>query len=325
MLEKVSIIVPVYNTRKEYLKMCIESLISQTYHNIEIIVVNDGSRKECVIQYNSIVALDNRIKIINKKNGGVSSARNFGMEEATGHYIAFVDSDDWVDRYYIESLVAGLESSEVSLSICNMAYENKSKIISKHEKYLVMKYSKGELFEKLLCSNEIGGFLCNKLFIKKLITQRMDESLYYCEDFVFTAKYSENIRYASFTKAQLYHYRQEQGNATTDFTYNSRIYSLLKSYDYIKKIYEINEPQYVPMIEKNILKIALNLRARYKLSKSDCQEQYRTILKTIGTYMYTVMFNNKISFLEKINIIMTWMFPRVFFRLKNKFLGRRIN
>ena len=99
----ISVIIPIYNVEK-YLTKCIESVINQTYKNLEIILVNDGSTdnsKEIIDKYSSI---DSRIKVINKKNGGLSDARNVGIELAKGEYITFLDSDDWIELNMYEKL-----------------------------------------------------------------------------------------------------------------------------------------------------------------------------------------------------------------------------
>ena len=102
-MSKISIIVPVYNTEK-YLSKCLNSLIKQTYKDIEIIVVNDGSKDKSLEIAKKFAKQDNRIKVFNKENGGLSSARNFGIEKASGEYIGFVDSDDYIKENMFEIL-----------------------------------------------------------------------------------------------------------------------------------------------------------------------------------------------------------------------------
>ena len=100
---KVSVIVPVYNVEK-YIRQCLESIINQTYKNLEIIVVNDGTKDNSMKIVEEYLS-DERIKVINKENGGIASARNRGIDEATGEYISFVDSDDWLELNTYEKLV----------------------------------------------------------------------------------------------------------------------------------------------------------------------------------------------------------------------------
>ncbi len=114
---KVSIIVPIYKVEK-YLSKCIDSLIEQTYTNIEIILVDDGSPDKCPQICDDYAKKDKRIEVIHKENGGLSDARNFGIERAMGEYICFVDSDDWVDADYVESLLRSAVKYKADIAEC---------------------------------------------------------------------------------------------------------------------------------------------------------------------------------------------------------------
>ena len=115
-----SIIVPVYNTEK-YLKRCLDSIVNQTLNNIEIIIVDDGSKEECAVLCDEISKTDSRIRVIHKENGGLGFARNSGIEAATGEYIGFVDSDDYIEGEMYETLynTAKKHNADICLSgIC---------------------------------------------------------------------------------------------------------------------------------------------------------------------------------------------------------------
>ena len=112
----VSIVIPVYNA-EIYLKKCINSILTQTYKNIQIILVNDGSTDNSAKICEDFLKKDNRIKLINKTNGGVSSARNMGIYNCEGDYIVFVDSDDWIDSRHIEYLVNPIFIEDYELQI----------------------------------------------------------------------------------------------------------------------------------------------------------------------------------------------------------------
>lgn len=122
----ISVIVPIYNV-ESYLNKCVESIVNQTYTNLEIILVDDGSPDNCPIMCDEWAKKDNRIKVIHKENGGLSSARNAGLDIAKGAFIAFVDSDDYVEAHYIEILLKKLLQYNVDLVCCsiNNIYENK--------------------------------------------------------------------------------------------------------------------------------------------------------------------------------------------------------
>ena len=110
-MAEVSIVVPVYNVEK-YLSFCLETLVNQTFKDIEIICVNDGSTDSSPMILEHYANYDKRIKIINKKNGGLSSARNTGIEAAGGKYIAFVDSDDMVSHFLVEKSIELIKKSK---------------------------------------------------------------------------------------------------------------------------------------------------------------------------------------------------------------------
>ena len=114
---KVSIIVPIYNAEK-YLGYCINSIVSQTYQNIEIILVNDGSMDDSLKICKNYAAIDKRIRILDIPNGGVSNARNSGLKEATGEYIQFVDADDTIDLNMTERMCELMEAYHSDLTIC---------------------------------------------------------------------------------------------------------------------------------------------------------------------------------------------------------------
>ena len=122
-MKLLSIIVPVYNV-KSYLKKCVESIINQTYTNLQIILVDDGSTDGSQDICDEFAQRDSRIVVIHKENGGLSTARNVGMDRAKGAYIAFVDSDDWLEPNMYEALISQLEKHEADIVACSF-YECK--------------------------------------------------------------------------------------------------------------------------------------------------------------------------------------------------------
>lgn len=320
----ISIIVPVYNTPKDYIQKCISSLLTQTYSSYEILLVDDGSNEDVADYCDELSHKDLRIRVYHQKNRGVSSARNLGLEVAEGEYIAFVDADDWVEPDYIEKLLSAIEMN-AEMAICNICYDygkdSNSDLTGSNLKKV--EYNKSEVYKELLYSKEIGGFLCNKLFKKKFITKRLDESLHYSEDYVFVAEYCRQITKAIYLDSKLYHYRQDGNSATKELSYNSRIYTLMESYKNIERIYLEELPTEEVFVQKNTLKIALNLRARYLIGRVNNKEEYLQIIKTIKSRIILVLKSSKIPFFTKLNIIGTLLLPRTMLKMKNKVLGRK--
>ena len=131
-MKKISIIVPIYNTEK-YLQRCIESLINQTYQNLEIILVNDGSTDNSEKICAKYKKTDNRIKVFSKVNGGQSSARNLALENITGDYIGFVDSDDWIALDTYEYLMNIIEKNSADIAFIERIKTN-GKELKKYNK-----------------------------------------------------------------------------------------------------------------------------------------------------------------------------------------------
>ena len=110
MKKLISVVLPIYNV-ENYIEKCMESVLNQTYKNIEIILVDDGSPDNCPIICDQYVKEDNRVKVVHKENGGLSDARNAGIKVANGDYITFIDSDDYVDKDYVEFLYNTIEEN----------------------------------------------------------------------------------------------------------------------------------------------------------------------------------------------------------------------
>lgn len=118
-MDLISVIVPVYKV-EEYLDQCVKSIVGQTYKNLEIILVDDGSPDHCPIMCDRWAEKDSRIKVIHKENGGLSDARNAGLKVATGEYVAFIDSDDWVDENLYECLLTESKKCGAQIAACNI-------------------------------------------------------------------------------------------------------------------------------------------------------------------------------------------------------------
>lgn len=163
----VSVIVPIYNVEK-YLKNCVDSILSQTYSNIELILVDDGSPDNSPVICDNYKNRDNRVKVIHKKNGGLSSARNAGLEICTGNYIMFVDSDDWIEKDLIERMIAIITNNPVELVTCGKYLDNgtnKKSITSKKSGILSVEEAiKDSIFDEKVGIAAWGKLYCRKIF-----------------------------------------------------------------------------------------------------------------------------------------------------------------
>ncbi len=209
---KVSIIVPVYNV-EEYLGKCVNSLIAQTYKNIEIILVDDGSSDNCPHICDEFGKTDSRVKVIHKENGGLSSARNSGIRIAIGDYIAFVDSDDYVKENYIELLLNACVENNCTVSACGYyeyySEDNYNIVCGESDGVISSIDAVKDIFTM---KNEICVVAWNKLYAKELF---IDNNISYPEgkihEDVFTTyklcALADNVAYVN---EPLYYYVQRQ-------------------------------------------------------------------------------------------------------------------
>lgn len=320
MNELVSIIIPVYNTKKEYLDECIDSVLKQTYKKIEIILIDDGSNDKVARYLDFFPYKDGRVTVYHIVNSGVSAARNYGLEKSKGTYVSFIDSDDWVEPNFIYKLVSLLVESESDMSIVGI-YEknNANNFISKRDKV----YYESKMWEQLLINENINGYLWNKLFKKELIKVLLDCNLHYSEDFVFCAEYLKCAKKMIFCDNKLYHYRINDNNATSQTGYSDKIFSLLDAEKQLIEIYKQFAPNCLYIMKLNILKVALNLRSRYKRDKINKYDQYSQIKEVINSYFFYCIFNKKIKIKEKINLVITYLFPKSLVRVKTFILRRQ--
>lgn len=184
----VSIIIPIYNTGK-YLNKCVDSLLNQTLQEVEIIMVDDGSNEETATICDEQAARDSRIKVFHKQNEGVSIARNYALERATGKYIGFVDSDDWVDTFMFQTLVNVLESQDVDVVYCDATTvwdDGRTELDTFSTLSSSVALETSSLSPRTLC--QLAGSTCRGLFKSSTLREYnicFPEGLKFSEDRIF--------------------------------------------------------------------------------------------------------------------------------------------
>lgn len=218
--ELISVIVPVFNVEM-YLSKCITSILDQTYKNIEVILVNDGSTDDSGSICDQYAKKDNRIKVIHKKNNGVSHARNIGIDKSNGKWITFVDSDDWIEDNYLEMLLKEAKSQDVDIVLCghNKVWENNIEKINQMADSRI--YNSREYLIKTLNPQTGFGFCHMKLIKRECINEiRFNENLVVCEDALFNMQISKNIEKAYFCSDRLYNYRNNSNSVVKKYDEN---------------------------------------------------------------------------------------------------------
>ena len=185
----ITVAVTVYNI-KDYLKRSIESVCNQTYKNLEILLVDDGSTDGSELVCDEYAARDSRIRVIHKKNGGPSEARNIAIEQAKGEYVAFVDGDDWIEKDMYANMYLALQKGNADLAVCAYKQVSASHIQDSSDD-TILYFDKGEALESFIKEEEevrIQNAAWNKLFHKELLKElRFPVGKLY-EEIVFTTK-----------------------------------------------------------------------------------------------------------------------------------------
>lgn len=244
MRDLVSIIVPVYNVGP-YLPRCLQSLTAQTYERIEIILVDDGSQDDSGAVCDLWARRDDRIRVYHKPNGGLSDARNYGLERAAGEYVCFVDSDDWCDGRYIETLHRTLVETDSDLVECDYVYiwDGKAVPVSTQTEYDREVYTDRDCFKKYL-TNTFFSSVCNKLYRKRVIENLPFRVGVFHEDEYWTYRIFSSARRVCRLHYVGYYYYQRQGSIVNSRPSFKRLNDAFRAgterIDYIER----NYPEY---------------------------------------------------------------------------------
>ena len=234
-MEKISIILPIYNVDK-YLATCLESLLVQTHKEIEMILVNDGSKDNSLEICKEYAEKDSRIIIINKENEGVAIARNIGLEVATGKYVAFVDPDDWVEPLMYESLLKQIKKWDAPICLCNFYRDTKRRSQPKHFEFNEEVLIEDAIIEKLLNDmigisdllpkhNMIMGSVWRGIYERSFLEQhgiKFVPNLTIMEDLVFMVQALLKCTKVAIDQGIWYHYVQHPHSAL--HSYNQKLW-----------------------------------------------------------------------------------------------------
>lgn len=315
----VSIIVPVYRVEK-YINRCIDSVLRQTYNNFELILVDDGSPDNCGNICDGYANMDMRIKVIHKKNGGLSSARNAGIDVAKGDYITFLDSDDVIENQFIEKLLSLCKQNQAQIAIMRMMKvsadfdEKEFTPPSKNDKIEVLSPEKAieySLLQKEYTCCAPGKLYENKIFKEIRFPEgRLSEDLATCHLFLDTAKqvvYSHEIGY---------YYRQHGQSIMHNFK-KERL-DALEWAESIESFCAKSYPSIVQFAKCRTFNVAFLLLLETPNNEKECERKlWNAIIRT----RKTVFFNSKVRFKEKIAVIISLLGARNTRSVSNKLIG----
>lgn len=293
-----SVIIPVYNV-EAYLEKCVESILTQSYSNLEVILVNDGSKDGSGAICDGFVQKDSRVRVIHKENGGLSSARNAGIEAASGAYITFVDSDDWIEEGAYAHLMSLIERYQVKL-VCGGNFDVDGATGKKtlgicpgKEEIVTAEEFVGRMFMWQGCDSSV----CDKIFHKSLLENFRFPEGRVCEDVAITYRIVLSADRAAFSDRPFYNYYHRPGSITistaqeiSDRTFHFSQHTELL-YSYIRDNHPSIEPQarYIRvrslshillLLEQAASDVRVKFAQEYRHARSELRKHTGFILKS---------------------------------------------
>lgn len=316
---KISIIVPVYNV-ENYLRKCINSILNQTIKDIEIILVNDGSKDKSGDICEEYKKKDDRVVVIHKENGGLSSARNAGLKIATGELINFIDSDDWIEPDYLEILYDGIIKCNADISVMHLTkvtqYEKIEFMTKRKEEWV--KLTPHKAMESFFADNFIGYSACNKLYRSNLFEGITYPEGMIMEDKATTYKLIHKTNLLAVNLSEKYHYYL-RNDSIMQSTFNRKKFDSLKIHleqiefvdEYYPEFYELIRARYA---YESFRLLLMMIRSNYS-EKSDVEQ----CLRIIRDNTQYVMKEKRIRLHHKIYVLLFYLFPKgVFICTKSK-------
>lgn len=291
MKKLVSIIVPVYNV-EQYLDKCIESLVTQSYINLEIILVNDGSKDTSGEICDLWAKKDKRIKVIHKKNGGLSDARNRGLDIVTGDIISFIDSDDYISKYFYEKLINIMEQTDSDIVECQFKKFNENERVNYLNKKNIefISFNTEEAIKNLILNCELSTTVWNKIYKTSVIKKLKFRVGKTNEDDFYTYLAFDNAKKITKLQDELYYYLQRPGSIM------GKIYKLNRL-DEIEAKYE--RLKYIEKNYKNLILIAKqdtifgSLYAYQRLLKDGEESDIEKGKKILSEYINRISFTKR--------------------------------
>lgn len=300
MQEIISVIVPIYKV-EEYLERCINSILNQTYKHLEIILVNDGSPDKCPNICEEYAKKDDRIKVIHKENGGLSDARNYGLNIAIGKYISFVDSDDYIEKNMYQDMINELRKNNADIISCaiNNVYSDRSVSSDIEERV----YDTESALKDLILGRNLNQTVWNKLYKKDVINGILFEKGKINEDDFWTYQVFSNSKKIITLNKALYNYIHRESSIMGQGYSEKNLNGLEARYNQYKFI-EKNYPKLSLIAKKSVFFYAIFLYQKLLISKHDINNSYRCIQE----YLKEINFNDKerkqLTIKEKIWVFM---------------------
>lgn len=311
MLPLISVIVPVYNMEL-YLDKCIQSIINQTYRNLEIILVDDGSTDRSLLLCEQYADSDRRIKVIHKTNGGLSSARNAGLDACSGDYVGFVDSDDWIDSAMYETLMH-ICNDQDTIATIGMVQINNSGIIMRSTNFSNTVVPADTILRNIFLRRESSSVCCRLFPRRKIGDVRFDETKLN-EDFLFLVSVLDNVMWASYSSSLGYYYFCREGSISRHF--GKAVHDMVGNSVQVRKYVMQHNPSLAKEAEcyEIFQHMSFLLCCPYKLDRAS-DALYGSVLTYVRKNLLTGIHNPFLSVKEKTKLIGVAFFPKLMSKL----------
>lgn len=236
---KISVIMPIYNA-EQYLPRCIDSLLNQTMTDFELLCIDDGSTDSSSLIVKRYMQYDDRIKLFSQENKGVSAARNYGIDYASGEYIAFVDADDWVEPDYLEWLYNAATQRNVKVAVCGHDIMTDENYIAEQGKETGLLFQNAAL-EIALRPDGYQGYLWNKLFHRSLFSEtgiRLHQEIFLLEDLLCVCQCIMQVSHIYYEPVVKYHYNQSAGST---YRFSEKSVTMFHASCELMKLFQDNE------------------------------------------------------------------------------------
>lgn len=316
----ISIIVPVYNVEK-YLRRCVNSILKQSYANIEVILVDDGSIDQSGFICDSYKEIDSRVVVIHKENGGLSSARNAGLDKSTGDYIGFIDSDDWIATSMYSDLLNALSSNDNISTTLSSRYTENDDFINQDSYWEEQEIKMKEFFGKVLVSNADCS-VCTKLFPREIIGDTRFKYNVLNEDFLFLMEITNRVDKITCTQSINYCWMRRRGSISNEFGRNflDAAHNSDLLYDWaLKNMSDEMEKAAYYRCDKKLNYIIWSPNSYKKLSNKD----YTDFLYSLRKEFYHVLGNRYFSLKRKAVLTLTCIFPKMTSTIFRKYVNMK--
>lgn len=314
----ISVIIPVFEV-EQYLPKCIESILSQTFTDFEVILINDGSRDNSGKICEEYAVIDNRVRVFHKKNGGVSSSRNLGINYAKGKWITFVDSDDWVDKVTYQEILSSIENKNVDLVLWGFKLVTLNHIKEVSVPMAGLFNTKSSIDELLIQSDLQGyfGSSWNKLYSSRLIKMNnlsFDISISLMEDSKFNYSYFEFVSSVFAIQKSYYNYRVVRNQLSLSKTYPDNYLEIWKEHTNMRSEFYSSykgfyKDKFNMLLKKEIEMSHLALIFAFYNERFSTQKRKDGFKRFIargnfnvlqGSYMYNILQTNNVFFIDAV-------------------------